>query len=192
MWAQRINRQPLREPVTSGRTVATGYMHWFYENGKPFIRTTEARARVLQRPRPEQPRQQRGPRSTGASTAGRQQTGAPSPSAKPGSTTYRSTGASTGPSTEPYTPMPPIFSHTSSSQFQYTMAPPTEGFFARAFQPYNSMMSAPLHSPRQFLPSPHQFQTSVAPLAVYGATYTPRFIIHEWPEWERSSRGGRE
>ncbi|KAK8690147.1 hypothetical protein V6N13_088848 [Hibiscus sabdariffa] len=63
--------------------------------------------------------------------------------------------------------MPPIFSHTSSSQFQYTMAPLTEGFFARVFQPYSLMMSAPLHSLEQFFPSPHQFQTSVAPLVVY-------------------------
>ncbi|KAK8686206.1 hypothetical protein V6N13_125233 [Hibiscus sabdariffa] len=63
--------------------------------------------------------------------------------------------------------MPLVFSHTSSSQFQYTMALPTEGFFTGAFQPYSSMMIAPLHSLGQFFPSPHQFQTSVAPLAVY-------------------------
>ncbi|KAK8619312.1 hypothetical protein V6N13_133277 [Hibiscus sabdariffa] len=80
---------------------------------------------------------------------------------------HRSTGVSTSPFTEPYTPMPQSFSHASSSQFQYTMAPPTEGFFAGAFPPYSSMMSAPLHSPGQFFPSPYQFQASVAPLAVY-------------------------
>ncbi|KAK8704696.1 hypothetical protein V6N13_048313 [Hibiscus sabdariffa] len=36
-----------------------------------------------------------------------------------------------------------------------------------AFQPYSAMMSAPSHAPGQFFPSPHPFQTSVAPLAVY-------------------------
>ncbi|KAK8705452.1 hypothetical protein V6N13_049055 [Hibiscus sabdariffa] len=36
------------------------------------------------------------------------------------------------------------------------MAPPTEGFFVGAFQPYSSMMTAP-----------HQLHTSVAPLSVY-------------------------
>ncbi|KAK8623705.1 hypothetical protein V6N13_065068 [Hibiscus sabdariffa] len=41
--------------------------------------------------------------------------------------------AAEGPSTEPYTPMPLVFSHASSSQFQSPMAPPTEGFFAGAF-----------------------------------------------------------
>ncbi|KAK8603736.1 hypothetical protein V6N13_096208 [Hibiscus sabdariffa] len=94
--------------------------------------TPEARARVLRAPRPERPRQQRGSRSTGAST---HQTGGPSTSAVPGF-------AAQGPSTEPYTPSP--------------MAPPTEGFFIRAFQPYSSMMTAL-----------HQLHTSVAPLSVY-------------------------
>ncbi|KAK8681550.1 hypothetical protein V6N13_053952 [Hibiscus sabdariffa] len=47
------------------------------------------------------------------------------------------------------------------------MAPPTVRFFAGAFQPYSSMMSANSHAPGQFFPSPHKFQTSVAPLAVY-------------------------
>ncbi|KAK8668547.1 hypothetical protein V6N13_106000 [Hibiscus sabdariffa] len=94
--------------------------------------TPEARARVLRAPRPERPRQQRGSRSTGAST---HQTGGPSTSAVPGF-------AAQGPSTEPYTPSP--------------MAPPTEGFFVGAFQPYSSMMTAP-----------HQLHTSVAPLSVY-------------------------
>ncbi|KAK8622028.1 hypothetical protein V6N13_097655 [Hibiscus sabdariffa] len=52
----------------------------------------------------------------------RQQTGGPS--------TSRGQGlAGKDPSTEPYTPMPPVFSHASSSQFQLPMAPPTEGFF---------------------------------------------------------------
>ncbi|KAK8640278.1 hypothetical protein V6N13_008037 [Hibiscus sabdariffa] len=139
MWAQRINRQPLREPVTPGKTVATGYMQWFYENGKPFIMTTKVRARVLRRPRPEQARPQRVPRSTCASTR------APSTSVGRGS-------APEGPSTESYTSMPSVFSHASSSQFQYTMAPLTEGFFARAFQPYSSMMTAPLHSPLAVYP----------------------------------------
>ncbi|KAK8680862.1 hypothetical protein V6N13_109800 [Hibiscus sabdariffa] len=124
MWAQLINRQPLRELVTPDRIVANG-----------------------------------------------QRTGAPSSSAGPGL-------ALEGPTTEPYTSMPLVFSHASSSQFQYTMAPPTEGYFAGAFQSYSSMMSVPLHSPGQFFPSLHQFQTLVAPLAVYplqgpdfGSTY---------------------
>ncbi|KAK8553188.1 hypothetical protein V6N13_089401 [Hibiscus sabdariffa] len=47
------------------------------------------------------------------------------------------------------------------------MAPPTEGFFVGAFQPYNSMMTGPLHSPRHFFPPPHQLYTSVALLSVY-------------------------
>ncbi|KAK8656020.1 hypothetical protein V6N13_108581 [Hibiscus sabdariffa] len=76
------------------------------------------------------------------------ETGAPSTSAGLGS-------AAEGPSTEPYTPMPPVFSHASSSQFQSLMAPPIKGFFAGAFQPYSSMMTAPLHSPGHFFPPPH-------------------------------------
>ncbi|KAK8553090.1 hypothetical protein V6N13_141692 [Hibiscus sabdariffa] len=63
--------------------------------------------------------------------------------------------------------MTPIFSHSSTSQFHHIMAPPTESFFVGAFKLYTSMMSAPLHSPGHFSPSPHQFQTSVAPLVVY-------------------------
>ncbi|KAK8594156.1 hypothetical protein V6N13_125965 [Hibiscus sabdariffa] len=83
---------------------------------------------------------ERGPRSTGASSGSRQQTGGPS--------TSRGQGlAAEDPSTEPYTPMPPVFSHASSSQFQSPMAPPMEGFFVGAFQQYSSMMTAPLHSP---------------------------------------------
>ncbi|KAK8708793.1 hypothetical protein V6N13_059830 [Hibiscus sabdariffa] len=140
-----------------GRAVASGYIEWFYANGKPFIVTPEARTRVLRAPRPERPRQQRGPRSTGAST---HQTRGPSTSAGPGL-------AAEGPSTEPYTAMPPVFSHASSSQFQSPMAPPTEGFFVGAFQPYSSMMTAPLHSPGSFFLPPHQLHTSVAPLSVY-------------------------
>ncbi|KAK8611870.1 hypothetical protein V6N13_131908 [Hibiscus sabdariffa] len=52
---------------------------------------------------------------------------------------YTSAGAGVdtgGPSVEPYTPMPQLFSHASSSQFQpqFTpMPPPTEGFFAGAY-----------------------------------------------------------
>ncbi|KAK8655523.1 hypothetical protein V6N13_108098 [Hibiscus sabdariffa] len=67
--------------ITPGRAVAPGYMEWFYANGKPFIMTPEARARVLRAPRPERPRQQHGSRSIGAST---HQTGGPSTSAVPG------------------------------------------------------------------------------------------------------------
>ncbi|KAK8661675.1 hypothetical protein V6N13_091271 [Hibiscus sabdariffa] len=116
--------------------------------------TPEARARVLQAPCLERPRQQRGPRSTGASSGSRQQIGRPSTSTAHGL-------AAKGPSNEPYTPMPPVFSHASSSQFQSPMAPPTEGFFVGAFQPYNSMMTAPLHSPT------HQLHTSMVPVSVY-------------------------
>ncbi|KAK8544836.1 hypothetical protein V6N13_003396 [Hibiscus sabdariffa] len=68
MWGQRRYRQPLLEPVMPGRAVANGNMQWFYENGKPFILDKEERARVIPRPRPERPRQQRGSRSTSAST----------------------------------------------------------------------------------------------------------------------------
>ncbi|KAK8615545.1 hypothetical protein V6N13_017130 [Hibiscus sabdariffa] len=117
------------QPITPGMSVLPGYMEWFYENGKPFIMTREARARVLRVPRPERPRQERGPRPTGAG----------------------------GPSAEPYTPMPTLFNHASSSQFQpqFTpMPPPTEGFFTGAFQPYSSMMAAPSHSPGHFYPPP--------------------------------------
>ncbi|KAK8713856.1 hypothetical protein V6N13_149062 [Hibiscus sabdariffa] len=105
--------------------------------------------------------------------------------------------AAEGPSAEPYTPMPPFFSHASSSQFHspYTpMAPPTEGFFVGAFQPYSSIMTAPSHSLGHFFPPPHQLHTSVAPLSVYPpqrpnfGPYIPRFIICHWTEWEQSSR----
>ncbi|KAK8650300.1 hypothetical protein V6N13_139945 [Hibiscus sabdariffa] len=41
--------------------------------------------------------------------------------------------AAEGPSTEPYTLVPPLFSHASSSQFQSPMAPPTEGFSPERF-----------------------------------------------------------
>ncbi|KAK8627339.1 hypothetical protein V6N13_134952 [Hibiscus sabdariffa] len=104
MWAQRSNRQPMLQQITAGRAVLPGYIKWFNANGKPFIMTREARARVLRVPRPERPRQQRGPRPTGASTA----------TAEP----YTSAGAGVdtgGPSAEPYTPMPQLFSHASSS-----------------------------------------------------------------------------
>ncbi|KAL4351262.1 hypothetical protein GQ457_06G016150 [Hibiscus cannabinus] len=88
--------------------------------------TLEARAQVVRAPHPERPRQKRGPRSSGASTGSRQQIGGPSTSAGQGL-------AAEGPSTKPYTPMPPVFNHASSSQFQSPMAPPTEGFFVKAF-----------------------------------------------------------
>ncbi|KAK8709086.1 hypothetical protein V6N13_060116 [Hibiscus sabdariffa] len=146
MWEQRRNRQPMMHMITPGRAVAPGYMEWFYANGKPFIMTPEARARVLRASRPERPRQQRGSRSTGTST---HQAGGPSTFAVPGF-------AAQGPSTEPYTPMPPVFTHGASSQFQLPMALPTEGFFVEAFQPYSLMMTAP-----------HQLHTSVVPLSVY-------------------------
>ncbi|KAK8700581.1 hypothetical protein V6N13_018974 [Hibiscus sabdariffa] len=148
MWDQQRNRKPMLELITPGRAVASRYMEWFYANGKPFIMTPEARARVLRVSRPKRPRQQRGPRSIGASVGSRHQTGGPSISAGPGL-------AAEGPSTEPYTPMPPVFSHASSSQFQSPVTPPTEGFCAGAFQPYSLMITALLHSLGHFLPPPH-------------------------------------
>ncbi|KAK8667695.1 hypothetical protein V6N13_007843 [Hibiscus sabdariffa] len=39
--------QPLCEPKRLGRTVANGYMQWFYNNGKPFILSPEECARVI-------------------------------------------------------------------------------------------------------------------------------------------------
>ncbi|KAK8643871.1 hypothetical protein V6N13_013148 [Hibiscus sabdariffa] len=60
------------------------------------------------------------------------------------------------------------------------MAPPTEGFFAGAFQPYSSMMTAPLHSPRHFFPPPHQLHTSATPLSVYppqGPSFGSNYVI---------------
>ncbi|KAK8653476.1 hypothetical protein V6N13_127472 [Hibiscus sabdariffa] len=181
MWAQRSDRQPMLQQITPDRAVLLGYMEWFNANGKPFIMTREARARVLRVPRPERPRQQRGPRPTGASTGTAQQTAGP----------YTSAGAGVdagGPFAEPYTPMPPFFSHTSmpqlfshasSSQFQpqFTfMPPPTEGFFAGAFQPYSSMMAAPSHSPGHFYPPP----LSVYPLQgpTFGSSYG---MVHQTP-----------
>ncbi|KAK8626529.1 hypothetical protein V6N13_134172 [Hibiscus sabdariffa] len=115
------------QPITPVMSVLPGYMEWFYENGKPFIMTREARARVLRVPRPERPRQERGPRPTGASTGTAEQPGG----------AYTPAGGA-GPSAEPYTPMPTQF------QTQFTpIPPPTEGFFTGAFQPYSSMMVAP-------------------------------------------------
>ncbi|KAK8583373.1 hypothetical protein V6N13_022079 [Hibiscus sabdariffa] len=128
MWAQRSDRQPMLQQITAGRAVLLGYIEWFNANGKPFIMTREARARVLRVPRLERPRQQRGPRPTGASTAIAEQTVGP----------YTSAGAGVdtgGPSVEPYTPMPQLFCHASSSQFQpqFTpMPPPTECFFCQS------------------------------------------------------------
>ncbi|KAK8664105.1 hypothetical protein V6N13_083908 [Hibiscus sabdariffa] len=121
--------------------------------------TREARAGVLRVPRPERPRQQHGPHPTGVSTRSTHQTGGPS-------SVVGSGVAVEGPSAEPYTSMPPFFSHASSSQFHspYTpMPPPTEGFFTGAFHPYSSTMIAP-YTP---MPPPHQMHTSVAPLSVY-------------------------
>ncbi|KAK8676452.1 hypothetical protein V6N13_142026 [Hibiscus sabdariffa] len=83
MWGQRGYRQSLREPMTPDRTVANGYMQWFYENEKPFILSEEERARVIQGPHLEKPRQQRGPRSIDASTGSRQRTRASSTSVGP-------------------------------------------------------------------------------------------------------------
>ncbi|KAK8613955.1 hypothetical protein V6N13_122336 [Hibiscus sabdariffa] len=108
------------------RTVANGSMQWFYENGKPFILGEEERTRAIPGPRPNLPRQQHGSRSTNASTGSRKRTRAPSASGRPIPT-------SEGPSTEPYTPIPPVFSYSSGSQIHFTMAPPTKGFFAGAF-----------------------------------------------------------
>ncbi|KAK8706003.1 hypothetical protein V6N13_049585 [Hibiscus sabdariffa] len=134
MWEQRRNRQPMMHMITPGRAVAPGYMEWFYANGKPFIMTPEARAQVLRAPRPERPRQQLGSRSTDAST---HQAGGPSTSAIPGF-------AAQGPSTEPYTPMPLVFTHGASSQFQSPMAPPTEGFFdGAAYTPGSLFATGP-------------------------------------------------
>ncbi|KAK8704399.1 hypothetical protein V6N13_048021 [Hibiscus sabdariffa] len=65
-WVQRRYAQPLREPMRPGKTVANGYMQWFYKNVKPFILGQEEHARVILRPRPEQPPQQRDSRSTSA------------------------------------------------------------------------------------------------------------------------------
>ncbi|KAK8560638.1 hypothetical protein V6N13_003323 [Hibiscus sabdariffa] len=101
-------------------------------------------------PRPERPRQQHDSGSTSASTESRQRTGPPSTSSGP-------VPASEGPSTEPYTPIPPVFIQSSGSEFHFTMAPPMEGFFTGAFQPYSSMISATSHAPGQFFPSPHTF-----------------------------------
>ncbi|KAK8661179.1 hypothetical protein V6N13_052078 [Hibiscus sabdariffa] len=113
MWAQRSDRQPILQQITPGRAVLPGYIEWFNANGKPFIMTREARARVLRVSRPERPQQQRGPRPTGASTGIAQQTAGP----------YTSAGAGVDagdPSAEPYTPMPPFFSHAYSLIFLFT------------------------------------------------------------------------
>ncbi|KAK8558184.1 hypothetical protein V6N13_073857 [Hibiscus sabdariffa] len=113
------------QQITPGRAVLPEYMEWFYENRKLFIMTRQARTRVLRVPRPERPRQQRDPRPTGASSGTAEQTGGP----------YTSAGAGVhaeGPSAEPYTPMPPFFSHASmpqlfsdasSSEFQASFTP---------------------------------------------------------------------
>ncbi|KAK8607757.1 hypothetical protein V6N13_046365 [Hibiscus sabdariffa] len=58
------------------------------------------------------------------------------------------TPASKGSSTEPVTPIPQVFSHSLGSQFHYTVAPPTEGFFVEVFQSYSSMMIGSSNAPR--------------------------------------------
>ncbi|KAK8560500.1 hypothetical protein V6N13_082938 [Hibiscus sabdariffa] len=92
MWEQRRNRQPMMHMITPGRAVAPGYMEWFYTNGKPFIMTPEARARV----------------------------GGPSTSAVPGF-------AAQGPSTEPYTLMPPVFTHAYTPGSLFATGPSGSG-----------------------------------------------------------------
>ncbi|KAK8713094.1 hypothetical protein V6N13_148320 [Hibiscus sabdariffa] len=145
------------QPITPAMSVLPGYMEWFYENGKPFIMNREARARVLRVPRPERPRQERGPRPTGASTATAEQSGG----------AYTSAGAA-GPSAEPYTPMPTQFPF----QPQFTpMPPPTEGFFTGAFQPYSSMMVGPSHSPVPFYPPPLSFYPPQGPTFGSSSSY---------------------
>ncbi|KAK8713083.1 hypothetical protein V6N13_148309 [Hibiscus sabdariffa] len=67
-----------------------------------------------------------------------------------------------------------MISHASFSQLQSPMAPPTEGFFVRVFQPYSSMMTAPLYSPGHFFPPPHRLHTSVVPVSLY-PMYCPDF-----------------
>ncbi|KAK8713079.1 hypothetical protein V6N13_148306 [Hibiscus sabdariffa] len=96
------------ELIMPGRAVAYGYMvvlrEWETIHKDPqgtCSSCTSASSRAT--------RQQRGPHSTGASTGSRQQTGGPSTSAGQGL-------AAEGPSTVLYTPMPPVFSHASSSQ----------------------------------------------------------------------------
>ncbi|KAK8624930.1 hypothetical protein V6N13_089816 [Hibiscus sabdariffa] len=151
MRAQRSDRQPMLQQITPGRAVLPGYMEWFNANGKPFIMTREARARVLRVPRPERPRQQRGPRPTGASTGTAQQTAGP----------YTSAGAGVDAGFQPqFTPMPP----------------PTEGFFARTFQPYSSMMAAPSHSPGHFYPPPLSVYPPQGP--TFGSSYG---MVHQTP-----------
>ncbi|KAK8622123.1 hypothetical protein V6N13_097748 [Hibiscus sabdariffa] len=127
---------------------------------------------MLQQITPERPRQQRGPRPTGASTGTAQQTPRP----------YTFAGAGVdagGPSAEPYTPMPPFFSHASSSQFQLLftpMPPPTEGFFAGAFQPCSSMMATPSHSPGHFYPPSLSVYPPQGP--TFGSSYG---MVHQTP-----------
>ncbi|KAK8673388.1 hypothetical protein V6N13_111727 [Hibiscus sabdariffa] len=174
MWAQRSDRQPMLQQITAGRAILPGYIEWFNANGKPFIMTREARtrARVLRVPRPERPRQQRGPCPTDASTATAEQTAGP----------YTSAGAGVdtgGPSAEPYTLMPQLFSHASSSQFQpqfNPMPPPTKGFFARAFQPYSSMMATPSHSPGHLYHPPLSVYPPQGP--TFGSSYG---MVHQTP-----------
>ncbi|KAK8613182.1 hypothetical protein V6N13_100952 [Hibiscus sabdariffa] len=134
-------------------------MQWFLENWKPFILSSKERARVIPAPRPERPREQRSNRSTSASTGSRRSTSAASSS---GTTAPQSEG----PSTEPMTPIPPAFTHSSSSTF-HAMGPPSEGLLIDVFGSYTSMMSGSSNVPTQFYHSPPMFLTSVPPLVVY-------------------------
>ncbi|KAK8632901.1 hypothetical protein V6N13_073280 [Hibiscus sabdariffa] len=76
------------------------------------------------------------------------------------------------------------------------MAPPMEGFFVGAFQPYSSMTSAPSNVPGPFYPSAPMFQTFVPPLAVYppsgpdSASTMGWFSIHRQVPYSPLARGG--
>ncbi|KAK8691097.1 hypothetical protein V6N13_074617 [Hibiscus sabdariffa] len=99
--------------------------------------------------------------STSASRGSRRRTSALSSSGG-------ATPPSEGPSTEPVTPIPPIFQHSSSSTFhEASMGPPSEGFFTNVFGPYTSMMSGSSSFPIMFYSSALMFSTSVPPLVVY-------------------------
>ncbi|KAK8650537.1 hypothetical protein V6N13_140172 [Hibiscus sabdariffa] len=146
MWAQCRNRQPLNESVTPGRTVATSYMHWFYENGKPFIMTAE---RTLE--------------------------------------FYKGlVHSDLDNNVALVQPLRLLGVDNGLEHLSLYYGPSDERFFAGAFQPYSSMMTVPLHSPGQFFPSPHQFQTSVAPLTVYplqGPDYSFTYgMVHHTPQ----------
>ncbi|KAK8686283.1 hypothetical protein V6N13_125310 [Hibiscus sabdariffa] len=115
-----------------GRTIDHGHMHWFMENGKPFIFTREDRARVIPKARLKRPRQQHTSHSGSAST-GRRST---STTSSLGTTSP----PSEGPSTKTMTPIPQAFTHSSASVF-HAMGPLLKGFFTDLFGPYTLMMS---------------------------------------------------